>query len=449
MRQCLCMANDLLNRTDATTMTKLFLFAFLASSLLAQSKLDGVNVVGTTQIHRGTTLPGTCSPGQVFIETTRWRLYVCPVSSWAQVQSAVLYGAGVPSVQDPNACNETAEIDGRIYVNTTGTSSSTSVYYCAFSGAGTAAWAAFGTGGVGVSDYSALTTFKPVRTSAQIITIGTCTTTSPCTYSFDNTAVQVTSTITATRASGTTGTVYFYIDASGVKAAATSGLTVTCSGCTASTGVTGFPAATTPHIPIGTATVSSSAFDAAGVIDLRPAFTRNTKPIAGAGITDTAGTWSVSGSESSTQSPRILKAGFSGATTSSTTAVSQVTYALAHADLAVGDIVRVTCRTTHTGVANAKNVTIRFQNMDLVLAMSSGSTFGEVFGEFVVTATTAQEGYGRFISSVGLGGTTVADTASVDITTGGPSNIEILTSVTNAGDSISLRQYNILLIKAQ
>jgi hypothetical protein len=136
-------------------------------------------------------------------------------------------------------------------------------------------------------------------TSASVITIAVnATTTNPCIYAFDNTSTRIVSPATATYASGTSGTLYIYVTASGVQAAgsSTGSIVVTCSaGCTQSSGSSGFPAYGTNHIALATATVTTGAFDALGVTYLRPNMGRSATPIAGTGLSDASGTWSVSG----------------------------------------------------------------------------------------------------------------------------------------------------------
>jgi hypothetical protein len=90
------------------------------------------------------TPPGTCTVGDIGIDTTFWYFYTCPFTNTWQKQAKLLSGAGAP---DSAACNSVEEA-GNWYADTTATTFATSLYACGASGAGpTYAWSQIPSGG--------------------------------------------------------------------------------------------------------------------------------------------------------------------------------------------------------------------------------------------------------------------------------------------------------------
>jgi hypothetical protein len=117
-------------------------------------------------------------------------------------------------------------------------------------------------GGGGATSASQLLDFGYVKTSNTVATLGTnCASSTPCDYRFGAITTQVTASATATiSGSSSSDTVYFYISENN-SPALTVGYngteTITCSGCTATSGVTGFPTDGSA-IPLYTATITSN-----------------------------------------------------------------------------------------------------------------------------------------------------------------------------------------------
>jgi hypothetical protein len=121
--------------------------------------------------------------------------------------------------------------------------------------------------------------FSVVNGSANTVTIGgNCTQATPCNVRIGNQTYAFTSSATATLASGT-GTAYFYVDANG-QLTVGHNLALTCSGCTAAAGITGFPANATP---LYTWLASNGAWYSGGPADHR-AFLGSQNVTAGTGV---------------------------------------------------------------------------------------------------------------------------------------------------------------------
>jgi hypothetical protein len=88
--------------------------------------------------------------------------------------------------------------------------------------------------------------FTVVRTSGTVLTLGAgCSASLPCTANYGTTQCTLTTSATAT-ISATTDTAYMYWDDTCTLSVGTNTQTVTCSGCTAVTGITGFPPTSIP-----------------------------------------------------------------------------------------------------------------------------------------------------------------------------------------------------------
>ena len=138
---------------------------------------------------------------------------------------------------------------------------------------------------------SSATPFQTVLSGATTMQIGsTCSAQSPCVALFGNTSYQFSSPATAT-ISGGAGTAFVYISATGTLTVGHS-MTVNCSGCTAQSGVTSFPA---DSIPLYSWTASSGQWNGTGGSDWRSALTSKVVT-AGTGLirTDVGGTTTVS-----------------------------------------------------------------------------------------------------------------------------------------------------------
>lgn len=137
-----------------------------------------------------------------------------------------------------------------------------------------------GSGGSGATLASQLGDFVVTRTSSTTLSIGPgCSAATPCNIRF-GTQVYTFSTGGTVTISGGTGTAYIYLSGTGVLTVGHN-LTVTCSsGCTAQSGVTGFPL---NSIPLFTWTATSGTWNTSGGADQR-AFLSTALLGSGAGI---------------------------------------------------------------------------------------------------------------------------------------------------------------------
>ena len=135
-----------------------------------------------------------------------------------------------------------------------------------------------GSGG-GATMASQLGDFWVSLQSATVLAIGTgCTPATPCNASIGSQVYRITAGATAT-ISGGNGMAYVYLDANGVLTVGHS-MTVSCTGCTAVSGVVSFPA---DVVPLFTWEASNGAWITAGGTDLR-GWLSGTNIQAGAGI---------------------------------------------------------------------------------------------------------------------------------------------------------------------
>ena len=127
---------------------------------------------------------------------------------------------------------------------------------------------------------SQLGDFTIARTSGTVLTVGTnCSVTTPCNVRFGNQVYALTSSATATLASGS-GTAYVYMDSAGNLTVQTA-LSLSCSGaCITTSSGAGFPV---NSIPLYTWTATTGMWDANGGIDRR-GWLSSSNLLAGAGI---------------------------------------------------------------------------------------------------------------------------------------------------------------------
>ncbi len=119
--------------------------------------------------------------------------------------------------------------------------------------------------------------FWVVRTSATILTIGpACSATYPCRISFGTTIFTLTTPATATISAGS-DTAYIYVSDAQVLTVGTAADTVVCSGCTASTGISAFPATS---FPLWNWTASAGTWALAGGTDQRVVTQKGADPLA-------------------------------------------------------------------------------------------------------------------------------------------------------------------------
>jgi hypothetical protein len=139
---------------------------------------------------------------------------------------------------------------------------------------------ATGGSGSGASMSSQLGDLSLVMTTSTVLTAGlNCSPSTPCNVRLGSTVFSVVTSSTVTLTAGT-GTAYLYLDPSGVLTVGHN-LTLTCStGCTAASGVTGFPVGS---VPLFSWTATNGVWDANGGSDRR-AFLSTRNISAGVGV---------------------------------------------------------------------------------------------------------------------------------------------------------------------
>jgi hypothetical protein len=152
-------------------------------------------------------------------------------------------------------------------------------------------WEPGNVAGAGAASTSQLTDFQVAKTSDTVLTIGQdCTASTPCNVRFGNTVYTFTASATAMISAGS-GTAYVYVAAGGALTVGHD-VTLTCSGCTATSSVTSFPP---DSVPLFTWTATNGAWDAAGGVDRRAFLSaKNIRGGIGVAITEAGGETSVS-----------------------------------------------------------------------------------------------------------------------------------------------------------
>jgi hypothetical protein len=215
-------------------------------NLRTQSReVDFSGAATTKPAKAGTTLPASCSTGELFFKldaTAGQNLYACTgTNTWTQIIGT---GGGGGGTDVPTNASE-------------------------------------------------LLDFKVTRTNSTTLTIASsCTTVAPCRVRFGNRVVAITASATASYVAPASGMAFIYISNAGALTVGYDIITVTCSGCTATSGVTSFPA---DSIPLATWTATGTTadvppvpgkWDVDGGIDFRGFL--STKAIAaGAGLVST------------------------------------------------------------------------------------------------------------------------------------------------------------------
>jgi hypothetical protein len=241
-----------------------------------QSKnVDFTGASATKSVKAGAILPTTCGQGEVFFNTSAaagQNLYVCAaINTWTQITSSGSGGSGVA---------------------------------------------------VPVTSTSALTDLiVTTTTSPQTLSIaGSCSNFAPCNVRFGGvtTTFRTSATVTVPTGANVAGVAFIYISSAGAITVGSNSFAVTCTNCSALTGISQFPA---DSIPLFTWSATAGAWDANGGLDLR-AFLSNKSVIAGTGVitTDVAGQTVVS-ADTSVVGVRVTAPG------ASTAACAQGNYA--------------------------------------------------------------------------------------------------------------------------
>lgn len=201
--------------------------------LQAQARNVDFTMAATTRpMKSGTTLPSTCSVGEMFFlanAAAGANLYGCATANAWTLESSSSGGGG---------------------------------------------------GGSSVQNASQLADLAATRNSSTVLVIGsTCSPTTPCNVRFGSVAFSITSSTSATITSGS-GRAFIYVDSAG-NLTVGNNVAVTCSsGCRSVPGVTAFPS---DSIPLFTWTATSGTWDSAGGVDQR-AFQSTTNILAGTGL---------------------------------------------------------------------------------------------------------------------------------------------------------------------
>jgi hypothetical protein len=150
---------------------------------------------------------------------------------------------------------------------------------CVVSSGGSAS-SGSGGGSAGATMATQLGDFAVVGSNSTVLTIGAnCSMTTPCNARVGNQTYSFSTSATVTLTSGT-GTAYFYVDVNG-QLSVGHNLTLSCTGCTAVSGINGFPA---NAVPLFTWQAANNTWTAGGATDYR-AFLGSQNLTAGTGIT--------------------------------------------------------------------------------------------------------------------------------------------------------------------
>ena len=151
-----------------------------------------------------------------------------------------------------------------------------------------------GGGGSAPTNAAALLDFQVTRVSSAVLTIGVnCQPSTPCKARFGNRTVSIEAGATATISGGQSGMAFVYVSTAGALTVGYDIITATCSsGCTAVSGETSFPV---DSVPLATWTATGGAWDLDGGLDFR-GFLSTKAVTAGAGLvsSEVAGLTSVS-----------------------------------------------------------------------------------------------------------------------------------------------------------
>lgn len=147
--------------------------------------------------------------------------------------NTVLMGTSLPLKCDPAANNVFMKYTG------SGASRTGEMFECC----AVNLWCSLGAGGGSGANSGS---FFVVRTSNTVLTLGPgCAVSTPCNFYLANQEYSLTASATATISSGT-DTAYIYLSSAGALTVGTASQSVTCSGCTAVTGITAFPPGSLP-----------------------------------------------------------------------------------------------------------------------------------------------------------------------------------------------------------
>ena len=265
------------HRTGLPRVASLLLFATLPGAaqtqinLKTQSKaIDFASATSTRPAKTGTIIPALCATGEVFFKSDApagSNLYGCTATNiWTQMGGSGGSGGGTlgGDVTGNSSSALVVALRNRLISTASpsngqvlGWNSTTNVWEPqtpASSGGG-------GTGGSGVQ-----LPFQTSLSSGTALAIGTaCNSGTPCMARFGNTSFQFASAATAAIVSGT-GTAYVYVTPGGTLTVGST-MTISCTVCTALSGVTSFPV---DSIPLYTWTAGTNGqWDAAGGIDWR------------------------------------------------------------------------------------------------------------------------------------------------------------------------------------
>jgi hypothetical protein len=298
-------------------MHRSLLVIFCAATLYGQTQVDlrtqsksvdfsGANA--TKPFKTGTVFPSTCAVGEMYYKVDApagSNLYACTsLNAWTIETggssgsgsppvagnsgkvlttdgSSLLFGSLAGDISGPVSAVSVIQIQGRV-VSSAAPASGQALAWNASTNRWEPQTVTGGGAGSGATMASQLGDFVVARTSASTLTIGAnCTASTPCNVHFGNLVYSIVASATATITGGT-GAALFYISPQGVLTAGHN-LTVACSGCTASSGVTSFPP---DSVPLFQWSATNGAWDATGGSDVR-AFLGTKVIQPGAGIATT------------------------------------------------------------------------------------------------------------------------------------------------------------------
>ena len=341
-----------------------------------QSKNVDFSGAGATKPFKsGTSLPSVCAVGEMFFKVdapSGANLYGCTsMNTWTLEQTglpavngnsgkvlttdgtSLFFGSLGGDISGPATGATVTQIQGRP-ISSGAPGSGQALVWNASSGR----WEPqnISGGGSGASMASQLGDFIVTRSSATTLTIGAgCSSSTPCNVRFGNVVYSFAGGGSVS-ISGGTGLAYIYISSAGALTVGHN-LTVVCSGCTQTPGVTSFPA---DSIPLWMWTATAGTWDATGGSDER-GFESNATPVAGTGISITfAGGAPVLSLDPSYVPPQLAKWSCQGRLGDGLNAIAAGTYLQTTCSNETGvpvTLTRIACFTDNNGTSrlNAAN----------------------------------------------------------------------------------------------
>jgi hypothetical protein len=271
---------------------------FAAAIGCAQTQVDlktqakGIDFSGaalTKPFRTGSALPGTCTVGEAFYNTSAaagGNVFTCTsTNTWTVVGTTSSHTHTLAGdVTGDIATTTVGKLQGRLVATTAPNDGQALVW-----SAGSGSWLPGTVSGSGASSGSDLSDLKAKRISSTVLRLGEgCASTKPCNVQIGDTAYAFIDWVDVTLATGTSGTVRVFVASDGTRQCRVDSITVTTAPSITCPAGTSYPA---DAIQLGQWTVSASAWDAVGT-DWRPLYQRDLYS-AGAGLSKTGSQFAI------------------------------------------------------------------------------------------------------------------------------------------------------------